>query len=307
MVAPRPTKVVCCFVSDRYVTAPQPSAERQSVIRSKRSVPVVIVDSHCHVSRDWFEPVDSLVSQMDRNDVEYAILIQISSELDNTYQFECQRRFPGRFANVVRVDPASPTAAEDLARLKDMGATGVRFTVSTRSPGEDPLAIWRKAEELHLPVSCLATSAGEYASDEFAALVEELSRLPIVIEHLGAFNTPDDEKEPYPTRQKVFALSRFPNAYIKIHGLGEFTPRTSPFADPRPFGPTIAPLQQMAYEAFGAGRMMWGSDYPPVSSREGYRNALRLTMERFGDKSKLERAQIFGGTALNVFGPVRPG
>jgi L-fuconolactonase len=242
---------------------------------------------------------------MDRNNVEYAILIQISSELDNTYQFECQRRFPGRFANVVRVNAASPSAVDDLTRLKDLGASGVRFTVSTRSPGEDPLAIWRKAEALQLPVSCLATQAGEYASDEFANLVAQLPGLPIVVEHLGAFNTPDDEKAPYPVRQKVFSLARFPNVYIKIHGLGEFAPRTTPFADPRPFGPQIAPLQEMAYDAFGAGRVMWGSDYPPVASREGYRNALRLSMERFAGKGKEEIAQIYGGTALKVFGPAR--
>jgi predicted TIM-barrel fold metal-dependent hydrolase len=50
--------------------------------------------------------------------------------------------------------------------------------------------------------------------------------------------------------------------------------------------------------------MMWGSDHPPVSSREGYRNALRMPMEQLAAKSEAERADIFGGTALRVF-PVR--
>jgi L-fuconolactonase len=47
--------------------------------------------------------------------------------------------------------------------------------------------------------------------------------------------------------------------------------------------------------------MMWGSDYPPVSGREGYGNALRLTMEQFGDKSGRDREYVFGGTAKAVF------
>jgi L-fuconolactonase len=64
----------------------------------------------------------------------------------------------------------------------------------------------------------------------------------------------------------------------------------------------IAPLVEMAYEAFGASRMMWGSDYPPVSVREGYGNALRFTMERLSDKSADERALIFGGVAAKLFG-----
>jgi hypothetical protein len=34
--------------------------------------------------------------------------------------------------------------------------------------------------------------------------------------------------------------------------------------------------------------MMWGSDYPPVSAREGIGNALLLTMEQFADKSEAD-------------------
>ena len=61
----------------------------------------------------------------------------------------------------------------------------------------------------------------------------------------------------------------------------------------------------MAYEAFGADRIMWGSDFPPVAGREGYRNALRLPMMRFAGLPDAERAKMFGGNALKVFGPVR--
>jgi predicted TIM-barrel fold metal-dependent hydrolase len=35
----------------------------------------------------------------------------------------------------------------------------------------------------------------------------------------------------------------------------------------------------MTYEAFGASRIMWGSDFPPVAGREGYRNALQSPMD----------------------------
>ena len=39
-----------------------------------------------------------------------------------------------------------------------------------------------------------------------------------------------------------------------------------------------------------------------MSQQEGYTNALRLTMDRFGDKSDDDRAMIFGGTAAAVYG-----
>jgi predicted TIM-barrel fold metal-dependent hydrolase len=52
---------------------------------------------------------------------------------------------------------------------------------------------------------------------------------------------------------------------------------------------------------------MWGSDYPPVSGREGYTNALRLPMAelaRIPGCGDAERDQIFGGTAQSIF-PLR--
>jgi L-fuconolactonase len=124
--------------------------------------------------------------------------------------------------------------------------------------------------------------------------------LPIVIEHLGGLKWTD--VTPSGPRPKMFELARFPNAYVKIHGLGEFSQRAMPVREPFPFVEPIAPLVELAYEAFGAHRMMWGSDYPPVSMREGYGNALRFTQERLADKSDEERALIFGGVAARLFG-----
>jgi len=54
-------------------------------------------------------------------------------------------------------------------------------------------------------------------------------------------------------------------------------------------------------DTFGPSRMMWGSDFPPVAGREGYRLALNLTRDQFGTKSDADRAQIFGQTASSVF------
>ena len=66
----------------------------------------------------------------------------------------------------------------------------------------------------------------------------------------------------------------------------------------------FAILLDRCYEAFGPSRLMWGSDFPPVAGREGYRNALRLTMAQFENRPASERDAIFGGTALAVF-PIR--
>jgi L-fuconolactonase len=260
-----------------------------------------IVDTHSHVSPYWYEPVESLLFQMDRNGVEQALLVQYMGQYDNEYQAQCVRRYPDRLASVVLVNAGAPGAVEELARLAEQGARGVRLRPDTRSPGDDPLAIWRKAGELGLAVSCGGTGAA-FASPAFADLVAALPDLSIVLEHLGSVNHPDGERTPYEIRSKVFSLSRFANVYIKIHGLGEFCTRTTPVQQPFPFQTPIPPLLDLACQAFGPERMMWGSDYPPVSGREGYRNALRYTLEQFEGKSQRDRELIFGGAARAVFG-----
>lgn len=260
----------------------------------------MIVDSHCHVSPSWYEPVEALLFQMDRNGVAHAVLIQMNGQANNEYQFEVIRRFPGRFASVAWIQASAPDASETLTRLASLGISGVRLAAASRSPGGDGLGVWRTAAALGLAVSCGGSSA-EFASPEFVRVVQTFPGLRIVVEHLGGDNhlgadTLED-------RRRVLELARFPNVYMKVHGLGEFCTRRLHVAEPFPFERPIPPLLDMAFEAFGAGRMMWGSDYPPVSAREGYRNALRLTLEQFATRSEEERALIFGRVALTVFPP----
>jgi L-fuconolactonase len=261
-----------------------------------------IVDSHCHASLAWFQPVESLAHEMDQNGVDHAILIQIRGQYDNSYQAECVQRFPGRFSSVVCVDWEQPDAADELAQLATQGASGMRLRPWSRSTGSDPLAIWRAAEKLGLSVSCLGTAA-ELATPEFAEIVAAVPNLPIVLEHLagiGSTRTAFDS----PEVTAVLGLARFPNTYVKIPGLGEFCERAMPVAEPFPFVQPIPALFPRFFDAYGPNRLMWGSDYPPVAGREGYRNALTLARAQFANRSAADLDAIFGATALKVF-PIR--
>jgi L-fuconolactonase len=258
---------------------------------------MLIVDTHCHALPHWFEPVEVLLHQMNANGVEKATLVQVRGQFDNRYLMECVRRFPGRFSAVAIVDTERPDAPQTLEGWVREGAEGVRLAPTTRSPGNDPLAIWRKAAELGIPVSSLGNPQG-FTSAQFEEVVKELPTLPIIIEHLGGIGR--DEAAPYPTFRKILALARYPNTHIKVHGLGEICARPIPFPQPMRF-PTVPPLMQMAYDAFGASRIMWGSDFPPVAGREGYRNALQWTMEHIPFRSDGDKEWIFGKTALSLF------
>ena len=273
-----------------------PAAFAQSAPAGMRG----IVDAQAYVSDVWYLPVESLIGEMSRAGVERAVLVQYDGEIDNDYQFDAVRRYPGRFANVVAVDYAKPGAPATLAELAKLGAVGVRIPASFRSPGSDPLAIWKAAADLNLAVSCSGTPA-DFCSDAFGQIVAAYPHLPFVIEHAGgAYGS----QAPIDALKKVYALAKYPNAYIKIGGISEFDRRLTPVVEPFPFAVPLPPVLDLVYAAFGAHRMMWGSDYPPVAGKEGYHNALGYTFAQFKDKSADDRAWIFGRTAATVF-PVK--
>jgi L-fuconolactonase len=241
-----------------------------------------------------------LIHQMDAAGVRHACLVQIKGQYDNGYQTDVVRRYPDRFASVVHLNAAAPDAEAELERLAALGARGLRLLPGDRSPGRDPLAIWKRAAALGLPVTT-GGSAKELAAPEIETVVRGIPGLTVILEHLGSGNRPDGETAPYPLRSRVFDLARFPNVCMKFHGLGEFAARAMPVTEPFPFVRPVPPLLDMAFERFGPDRLMWGSDYPPVSSREGYGNALRLTREHVVRYGAEATAKAFGGTARRLY------
>jgi len=258
------------------------------------------VDSHCHASPIWYEPVETLLQQMDRNGVQQATLVQLLGQFDNGYVLDCSRRHPERLVAVVALDPADPGAVTELARLAAAGARGVRLRPDARSPGGDAQALWRAAAACGLAVSCVGPAAG-FLSADFAELVGGLPELPIVLEHLGGWARPDCDRSEA-TRAALGALARWPNLHLKVPGLGQLAAREPRLpATGRPLSLEAGAPVRHFLERFGARRLMWGSDFPPVAAREGYGNALRWVEELLADLSQGERTEVFGGTARRVF------
>ncbi len=237
---------------------------------------------------------------MRRSNVSRAILTQPLGNTDNSYILSCKRSDPDRFEAIVLVDPGAPDAVAALANLAREGASGVRLRPSARSAAGDGLDIWRAAGAYGLAVSSPGTSA-DFASAPFAELVSKVPDVRIVVEHLGGGNTPGPSENDLDVRASVFSLARFPNVFMKVPGVGEIARRAADRTAPFPFElPKRDPFLE-ALANFGSDRLMWGSDFPVVSSREGYGNALRFCLERFAACSTDDRALIFGGVADRVF------
>jgi L-fuconolactonase len=258
---------------------------------------MLIIDSHCHASPYWFEPVETLIGQMDRNEVEKAVLVQFTGVFDNSYQLDCARRYPGRFSSIIGIDVKRPDAPRELEHWVSRGAEGVRLFPGVRSSGSDPLAIWRKARDLGIVVNSPGTLE-QFCSPQYEEAIAVFPDLTFIIEHLGRGGS--DKSPGRETFRKVLALARYPNTYMKVPGLGEFCERTNPLDPDMPFV-EVPPLIEMALEAFGPKRLMWGSNFPPSAGVEGYANTLKFPLQCVKFASPEDKAWVFGKTAAALF------
>jgi L-fuconolactonase len=258
-----------------------------------------VVDAHCHASPFWFEPIEDLVSHIERAKIGQAVLTCAVFATDSKYEEECVRRFPGKFCFVGAVRPESPQVRDAVRRLAKRGAAGVRMRAPRAgTPTSELLEVLKAAADCDITVTLLGRSS-DFASKSFISLLDEVPDARVVIEHLGSSQGAGAEDEG--ERRKVFGLARYPGVHMKFHGLGEFCLRKdTPFAS-FPFREPIPPYLEWAYDAFGPKRLVWGSDFPNVSSREGYENSLRLPREHFAHLDGGELEDMFGGNARRLF------
>ena len=260
---------------------------------------VEVIDSHVHVGLDKYRPIEAFLAVMRQAGMRRAVLVQHIGQHDNAYLAASVRRFPGQFAGVGAVDPSDPGALERLDRLKaDTGLVGVRLAAAARSPGPDPLAIWKRTDDLGLVVSVRGPFE-EVASPAFAAIVAGCPTARFRLEHLG-WHKPADERPPYDRFRRLLALAAFPNTFIQISGF--YLNSASPY----PY-PTSAEFVALAYRAFGAKRLMWSGDWNrPNLARGEYEREMTLVGDVFPVDSVADRAMIMGGTAARLFGLETP-
>ncbi|MDA1278767.1 MAG: amidohydrolase family protein [Chloroflexi bacterium] len=258
----------------------------------------MIIDTHCHAGRNWFQPIETLEFEMNQAGVDAAVLIQHGGTYDNEYLFTEAGKRPGRFKVVVLVDPESPDPLGKLEQLAQQGAAGIRIAPDGRfSALSDVTDIWRRAGELGLVVSSLG-DAKRFSNASFKRIIDDCPETQIVIEHLAGVGIAD---EPYTDYRSALECACRPNTTIKVPGLGEITVRP-PRLLPQFRFENIPPLFEMAYEAFGADRMMWGSDFPPSAGREGYWNTLEGVRSHPAFSNGDDIDWVLGKTAARVWG-----
>lgn len=122
-------------------------------------------------------------------------------------------------------------------------------------------AIVRVAHESSLPLQWT-----QPLTDAAADAVQEITALGVtqVIDHLGLI-------DPFSAKQRALlvGLAEVDRVFLKLSGLYALSGRPWPYPD-------LWPLLQESIEAFGADRVIWGSDWPLSAESASYRQQLEL-------------------------------
>lgn len=126
-----------------------------------------------------------------------------------------------------------------------------------------------------------------------AELVADFPDQKFVLDHIG--KPPIKSREIDVWRRDIQALAKYPNVFCKVSGLvTEADLSDWELADFRPY-------LDVVFEAFGAGRVIFGSDWPVCLLVADYQQVVRI-MEHFTTSfSPDEKAQFWGGNATDFY------
>ncbi len=128
-----------------------------------------------------------------------------------------------------------------------------------------------------------------------ARTAHALPHVPFVLDHLAKPDLrPGGDLDAW--RRGLRALAAAPNVVAKLSGLvTEATWDTWTVDD-------LRPAADVALDAFGPERLMWGSDWPVCTLASGYARWLDAARELTADLSAAQRAAVEHGTAVAAYG-----
>jgi len=250
-----------------------------------------LVDAHVHVGPPKYPSVEDYLTAMAPAGVEQSVLVQHVGNTDHRYLYRCFAAHRGRFALVGMIDPRQPSAAAQVDDLAAAGFAGLRLWAASRSPGPDPLAVWRAADRNHLVVSVRGPFT-DIAHPDFAALLDELPGLVVRLEHLGFFRYGADFGF-----DAFLRLADRPQVFTMWSGYYAYSGAGYPYPDATPY-------LRASLAAYGPERIMWSGDWnrTQTATDAEYRAAIQHVTDHLDFLTRDDQEWILGRTAAAVFG-----
>jgi L-fuconolactonase len=200
-------------------------------------------------------------------------------------------------------DLTSPAIEDDLARLRS--GPGGQYLASIRHQVQsEPDPGWLRRPDVLRGLRAVAAAGLCYdlvvlphqlpAASFAAAAVPDLA---FVLDHGGKPPIAAGALEPWASALTEFAAR--PNAVCKLSGL---------VTEARPGAPAevFRPFADVILSAFGASRVMYGSDWPVCLLASDYAGVMTLARALVSGLSAAEQTAVFAGTASRVYNIAAP-
>ena len=263
-----------------------------------------MIDTHTHVigadhvryplnprslSGEWYleapHTAEELCACMDEAGVEQAVLVQAvgAYTYENDYAADSGVAYPERFASACCIDPLEPGAADRLRYwLVERGMHGVRIFAIAREGSwlcdERTFAVWRQAADLGAHV--IVTAFGNQL-DELRSMLRRFPEVRVSLDHCGFVDTQKPEQ--------LLALADEANLFCKVSSIV----LESAGEEPGVFVESLV-------SAFGAERVMWGSDFSQTHDRS-YGELVALARSAFAGLSEAQRQDCFVDTPRSLW------
>jgi len=283
-----------------------------------------IIDSHLHI---WATPkeaitypyfqsqepppslstqasADALLESMSLANVQGSLIVQpINHKFDHSYVTAAIKAHPDKFKGMMLHDPSLPLkdALVTLEELSSLGFVGVRFNPYLWPEGETMsnavgLEVFKRCGELNMPVGIMCFKGLDLHWKELHELITFAPKTIVIIDHFG-FTQIGTEKGDSNFKELLAMAHHSPNVVVKLSAVFRVASLsgTYPYEDVKTH--RFLPL----LEAFGADRLLFGTDFPFVlETEQGYKGAVDIVNNWV--ESKEDKAMIMGGTAERLFG-----
>jgi predicted TIM-barrel fold metal-dependent hydrolase len=228
--------------------------------------------------------------------VDRVVLIQMSYYgFDNRYMLDAMRGSPGAFGGVAVVDEHAGQLRQTMRELKSQGVRGFRIHPKQQPADRwlfqaDMESMWKIGAEEQLAMCALVNPEALAPLDAMCAKFPET---PLVVDHFARIGI--DEEVRASDVDSLCRLARHRRTYVKVSAFYALGQKKSPYTD-------LAPMIRRLLSAFGAERLMWGSDCPyQIEEGHNYRDSIELVRSRLDFLTPADRAWLLGKTAQRVF------
>jgi len=241
-----------------------------------------------------------LVTELSQRGIQSTVLVQAEDSLDDTWEMLAVAAAEPTVGGVVGWLPLHEprdfaAAVEELST--NSWLVGIRH--ATGQPGAREWILGHESVRSLRELASLGLSLDLVTSDpiQLSAAIEVATRHPelhVVLDHLAS--PPIEEQGWEPWAALLREAAKRPNVSAKVSGM--CTSAGGGLRRPA----ELLPYVSFALEVFGAGRLMYGGDWPVALVGGSYREVFETTTAVLSDLSDSEKDHVFHSTAAEVYG-----